>query len=86
MNSKEHYDKRYLRNDLYSQQMVADPNAIPHSRCLSFYGDLSGKRVLDIGAGSGKSSLLFASLGAKVTAVDISDTAINNLNDYITKK
>lgn len=74
-----------MRNDLYSQQIVADPNVRPYSRCLSFFGDLSGKRMLDVGAGSGKSSLLLASLGAKVTVLDISDTAINNLNDYIAK-
>lgn len=83
MNSKEHYDKRFKRNDLYSQPLIADSNAIPYNRCLSFFGNLNGKRVLDIGVGSGKSSLLFGSLGAIVTAVDISDTAINNLNDYI---
>jgi 2-polyprenyl-3-methyl-5-hydroxy-6-metoxy-1,4-benzoquinol methylase len=33
--------------------------------------DLRGKRVLDIGAGDGRMSALFALLGAKVTGVDV---------------
>ncbi len=36
--------------------------------------DLSGKHVLEIGAGMGRMSCLFALLGAKVTAIDIKDT------------
>jgi 2-polyprenyl-3-methyl-5-hydroxy-6-metoxy-1,4-benzoquinol methylase len=33
--------------------------------------DLNGQRVLDIGAGSGQMSVVFATLGAEVTALDI---------------
>ncbi len=37
---------------------------------------LSGRDVLEIGCGSGAASCLFAKAGARVTAVDLTDTAI----------
>jgi 2-polyprenyl-3-methyl-5-hydroxy-6-metoxy-1,4-benzoquinol methylase len=39
---------------------------------LSLAGDLRGKRVLDVGAGLGESSVYFALQGARVTSLDIS--------------
>ena len=39
---------------------------------LSRMGDLNGKRLLDIGAGLGESSVYFALQGAQVTMTDIS--------------
>lgn len=39
-----------------------------------------GARVLDAGCGDGRHSLMFARLGFRVTAVDISPSAINKLN------
>ncbi len=39
---------------------------------LSQMGSLKGKKVLDVGAGLGESSVYFALLGAEVTMVDIS--------------
>jgi 2-polyprenyl-3-methyl-5-hydroxy-6-metoxy-1,4-benzoquinol methylase len=39
-------------------------------------GDLTGKRVLDVGCGLGAHSLLFARWGAQVTGVDISGGSI----------
>jgi release factor glutamine methyltransferase len=41
--------------------------------------DLNGKPVLEIGAGSGLISLYLASTGANVTAIDISNSAIDNI-------
>lgn len=43
--------------------------------------DLSGKRLLDLGAGSGIISLLAALNGAKVTATDINPEAVRNLTE-----
>lgn len=52
--------------------------------CATYFGDLSGKTVLDIGCGLGKNSIGLARLGAKVTAVDASNTAIAKLNGFAT--
>ncbi|MEM8890642.1 MAG: class I SAM-dependent methyltransferase [Bacteroidota bacterium] len=40
---------------------------------LKFLGDLSGKKIIDIGAGSGYFSVRLAELGAKVIAADVDD-------------
>ena len=42
-------------------------------------GNLHGKRVLDVGAGTGDNSLVLAALGARVTAVDISPRSLEVL-------
>jgi 2-polyprenyl-3-methyl-5-hydroxy-6-metoxy-1,4-benzoquinol methylase len=48
------------------------PTALENTFILSKMGPLQGKRLLDIGAGLGESSVYFALKGAKVTVVDIS--------------
>src|SRR5580693_4720279 len=56
------------------------PTALENRYILGQMGPLRGKKILDIGAGLGESSVYFALQGALVTAVDISpqmvDTAI----------
>ena len=42
-------------------------------------GDLHGKRVLDVAAGTGENSLVLAALGANVTAIDISPRSLEVL-------
>lgn len=48
------------------------PTALENKAILALMGDLRGKRLLDVGAGLGESSVYFALQGAEVTAVDIS--------------
>lgn len=45
--------------------------------CIERMGDLKGKRLLDLGCGAGETSVYFATQGADVTAVDISEGMIN---------
>jgi 2-polyprenyl-3-methyl-5-hydroxy-6-metoxy-1,4-benzoquinol methylase len=56
------------------------PTAMENKFIVEKMGPLTGKRLLDVGAGLGESSVYFALKGAKVTATDISpgmvDTAI----------
>ena len=53
------------------------------SRSIDFMfrvaGDFNGKRVLDVGAGTGEDSLVLAALGAEVTALDISPGSLRVL-------
>ncbi|MCI0511982.1 class I SAM-dependent methyltransferase [candidate division KSB1 bacterium] len=39
-------------------------------------GDLTGKQVLEVGAGSGRDSLMLAQAGAKVTVLDYADNSL----------
>ena len=48
------------------------PTAVENQFILSLMGDLRGKRLLDLGAGLGESSVYFALRGARVTTVDLS--------------
>lgn len=48
------------------------PTAVENRAILERMGDLRGKRLLDVGAGLGESSVYFALKGADVTAVDLS--------------
>jgi ubiquinone/menaquinone biosynthesis C-methylase UbiE len=48
------------------------PTALENRFILSRMGDVRGKRLLDIGAGLGESSVYFALQGAQVTMTDIS--------------
>ena len=53
------------------------PTALENRFILDRMGPLGGKKILDIGAGLGESSVYFALQGALVTAVDISPRMID---------
>ncbi len=57
---------------LLVRESFESPTALENRFILSHFGDLSGRRVLDLGSGMGEASLYFASRGASVRAVDIS--------------
>ena len=48
----------------------------PKESCFRLLGDLRGKAILDVGCGEGEDSILLASLGARVTGLDVSPGAI----------
>ena len=47
---------------------------------------IKGSSILDIGSGPGATAVPFAQVGAKVTALDISGTALEQLKTYADKK
>jgi SAM-dependent methyltransferase len=58
--------------DVLVRECFEAPTAVENQFILSQMGSLSGKRLLDIGAGLGEASVYFALQGAVVTVVDIS--------------
>jgi len=61
------------------------PTAMENRFIFRKMGDLRGKRVLDIGAGLGESSIYFAMKGAVVTTVDISPAMIEKIHELAQK-
>lgn len=49
-------------------------------RALEHFGPVEGKRLIDLGCGSGVASLYFAERGAQVVSVDYSEVAVDKLN------
>ena len=58
------------------QQDQAVRTGMLDSWVLHALGDVSGKRVIDIGCGEGRFSRLLGELGAEVTGVDITETLV----------
>jgi 2-polyprenyl-3-methyl-5-hydroxy-6-metoxy-1,4-benzoquinol methylase len=58
--------------DVLVRECFEAPTALENQFILSQMGPLSGKKVLDIGAGLGESSVYFALQGAHVTTLDVS--------------
>jgi len=58
--------------DVLVRECFEAPTALENRFILGRMGPLSGKKLLDIGAGLGESSVYFALQGAQVTTVDIS--------------
>ena len=54
------------------REAFESPAALENRFILAQMGPLEGKRVLDVGAGLGESSVYFALRGASVTTTDIS--------------
>ena len=63
--------------DIPLRQMFEGPAALENHFILSRMGDLEGKSILDIGAGLGESSVYFASCGAAVTSLDLSEEMVH---------
>ena len=58
-------------DDILVRECFEAPTAMENQFILQRMGDLHGKKLLDIGAGLGESSVYFALRGAEVTTVDI---------------
>ena len=61
-----------LLEDIQVRECFEAPTSIENRFILSRIGPLRGKKLLDIGAGLGESSVYFALQGAHVTTLDIS--------------
>lgn len=68
-------------NRRYQGKAISTPKAPDETlrAAVEFLGNLEGKKVLDLGFGEGKNTLFLAAHGARVTAVDVSDVAVQKL-------
>lgn len=71
--------------DVLVRECFEAPTALENQFILHRMGDLKGKKVLDIGAGLGESSVYFALKGAKVTTTDISPLMVEKVLDLAAK-
>ncbi|MBP7450735.1 MAG: class I SAM-dependent methyltransferase [Flavobacteriales bacterium] len=55
-------------------------------KVLAYLGDLRGKHIMDIGAGSGYFSVKLAANGAQVIAADVNDEFLAHITERITKE
>lgn len=49
---------------------------------LQLLGDMRNKALLDVGCGTGKNSLIFAKLGARVTGIDVSEKSVQTAREW----
>jgi ubiquinone/menaquinone biosynthesis C-methylase UbiE len=55
-------------------------NSFEKKQLLPLLQDLKGKKVLDVGAGTGRLSIMLAAAGAEVTSIDVSEKMLKELN------
>lgn len=65
--------KEYDKREAYLSSFEKD-------QVVPLLGQLNGKKVLDVGAGTGRLSLKLAKVGAEVTALDVSEKMLIELN------
>jgi len=66
-------------DDVLVTECFEAPTALENQFILTKLGSLRGKKLLDIGAGLGESSVYFALKGAQVTTVDISPLMVETV-------
>ena len=62
-----HYQKKYGKSLMFYERTIH----------LKLFGDLKGKKLLDLGCGGGQTSVFFAKKGATVTGIDFSQKQID---------
>jgi 16S rRNA G1207 methylase RsmC len=72
--NKNHWNERYAGTD----RLFTDK---PDETLVELAADLPPGRAIDVGAGEGRNSLWLARKGWSVTAIDVSEVALNRLAD-----
>ncbi|MCA9010334.1 MAG: methyltransferase domain-containing protein [Planctomycetaceae bacterium] len=75
----EFWNNVFASDSSIERPAIDDPDL---QNALRHFGDVQGKRLLDIGCGKGATSLFFAQHGAEVVSVDFSEVAIENLKKF----
>jgi SAM-dependent methyltransferase len=77
-NAVDFWNDIYVENPIYARTKT---DAVMVA-AMEHFGSIKGAKVLDLGCGDGSTSIFFAENGAEVTAIDISEVAIQNLNQF----
>jgi ubiquinone/menaquinone biosynthesis C-methylase UbiE len=75
---KKHWDKFWASSTELSDVYANDDRIVEH---LSSLLDLSGKRILEVGAGTGRDSEMLSSSGAEVWTLDYSEESLKLMAD-----
>jgi tellurite methyltransferase len=78
-------DSKTKWNSKYRERIHNQKQTLPNPRLVSLSSYLRGGNALDVACGLGANSQFLAGEGYKVQAVDISDVAINNLQQHAIK-
>jgi len=81
------WDKEYRNSKLLTKDNKPQTDVVRFAKFLKKEQkfDIENKKVLDLGSGAGRNSLYFAELGALVTGIEISKTAIDIAKSYMSK-
>lgn len=84
MNSTEFWDAIFSKGkeNKYSRVEMPDLQDPVLLRALAHFGDVKGKRIVDIGCGRGAASVFFAHHGMEVVGMDLSRVATENLAQF----
>ncbi|MBF0409070.1 MAG: class I SAM-dependent methyltransferase [Candidatus Riflebacteria bacterium] len=72
--------------DIWSEIYDSEDNPLIASekdKMPALIGDVKGKRILDVGCGTGRHSILLASMGAQVTGIDFSEKMLQKAREKI---
>lgn len=72
----------HIKSDFYDNKSFLKGNTTLKSIELGMFGDVKGKTILHLQCHFGQDSISLARLGAKVTAIDLSDNAIANARKF----
>lgn len=72
--------------EIFFQEAFESPTAIENHYILLLMGDLTSKRILDLGCGLGDATIYFAQKGAVAEAVDISPEMIELVKHFAKKR
>lgn len=75
----------YRADRKWPSDVVHYGRSVPDESELRLLGDVTGKRVLDLGSGGGESAVALARAGAHVTGVDGSATLLNHAHALATE-
>lgn len=60
-------------------------NSFEKDKFIPLLGEVKGKTILDVGAGTGRTSVVLAKMGAEVTALDVSEEMLKELKNKNSK-